>query len=233
MICMNKQNYYRWIINILLCFFCLIFILAISRLFRNLYFEQKNHDVEKIVFEQAELIDMNASNSGLINFKKLQELNSDVVGWIEIPSTHINYVIVKGNDNSFYLNHDVLKEYNIYGSIFMNYENQSDFSDLNTILFGHNTYRESMFSDIVSIYHGKYGTNLSIFIYTPNETLEYQVYSSYLTLDTDSEPLVTSTAYFEKSELPFPSVSSFTKTLTISTCYEDDERRVILHAMKK
>lgn len=230
---MKHQTGYKILINCFLIFFCLIFFLAIFRLFRSIYFEKKNIEVEKIVLEQADMIQFDPTKEIPVNFTKLKEMNEDVVGWIVIPKTHINYAIVKGSDNSFYLSHDFLKNYNIYGSIFMNYENKNDFSDANTILFGHNTYRESMFSDIVKIYEGEFGTDLSILIYTPEEVMEYQIYSTYLTVDTDSQPLSTSINFFEKSDLSFPKISNLTKTLTISTCYKDDTRRVILHAMKK
>ena len=62
------------------------------------------------------------------DFAALGEINSDVVGWIQIPNTKINYPIAQSGDNSYYLRHMFNKEYNAGGGIFLDYRNSSNFS---------------------------------------------------------------------------------------------------------
>ncbi len=209
----------------------LTFIFSLWHFGKNFYYERKANRLQENMIEEVVQLE-NGDRTGTIDFKKLDLYNPDIVAWIDIPNTHIQYPILKGRDNAFYLDHDAYKKYNIYGSIFMNYQNQSDFSDQNTILFGHNSYGTAMFSDLLKIYSGELGNDITIFIYTENETFEYQVYASYVTDEYDDVPLDIQKNYFERSEVPFPGINKKTKTLTLSTCYHDDERRVIVHAMR-
>lgn len=80
----------------------------------------------------------------------LQAKNSDVVGWIVIPDTPISYPVLQGEDNEFYLNHNWKKQRNSGGSIFMECQNNADFSDFNTILYGHRMRDDSMFHALQS-----------------------------------------------------------------------------------
>ena len=68
------------------------------------------------------------------------------MGWITIEGTNINYPIVKGTDNDFYLNHDFNGQENIAGSIYLDFESQGDFDGRNNIIYGHNMKNGSMFA---------------------------------------------------------------------------------------
>lgn len=226
-----KKRFRICIINLFIFLFFLLFIFSIWHFGKNTYYEKKANSLQEDMIE--EVIQEKDNDEKEVDFEKLDLYNPDIVAWIDIPGTHIQYPILKGRDNAFYLDHDAYKKYNIYGSIFMNYRNQKDFSDQNTILFGHNSYGTAMFSDLLKIYRGELGNDITIFVYTENETYEYQVYASYVTDEYDDVPLDVQKNYFERSELAFPGAEKKTKTLTLSTCYHDDERRVIVHAMLK
>ena len=73
-----------------------------------------------------------------VDFDALQEINEDVVGWIYIPGTEVNYPVVQGDDNEYYLHRTFEKKDNFTGAIFLDYLCQPDFSSDNTILYGHN-----------------------------------------------------------------------------------------------
>lgn len=69
-----------------------------------------------------------------------QELNSDVKGWLEVPNTSIDHPIAQTDDNKFYLNHNEIKEYDVWGSYFVDYYASVDsVEDLtqNTVIYGH------------------------------------------------------------------------------------------------
>ena len=81
------------------------------------------------------------------NFDELKAQNSDVCGWITIYGTHVDYPVVQSEDNSTYLMRNPRGEYSLSGSIFMDYMNQKDFSDFNTIIYGHHMDGGAMFGD--------------------------------------------------------------------------------------
>lgn len=83
-----------------------------------------------------------------INLAALREVNPDVVGWIRIPDTKIDYPLMQGEDNDFYLNHTWEKEHNSVGSVFLEYLNSPDLTDYNTIVYGHNMNNGAMFADL-------------------------------------------------------------------------------------
>lgn len=84
----------------------------------------------------------------MLPFEELQEINPDVLGWITIYDTNIDYPVVKGEDNDFYLNHGPTRDPEGSGSIFMHFRNSRKFTDFNTILFGHHMTEHKMFSDL-------------------------------------------------------------------------------------
>ena len=79
-----------------------------------------------------------------VDFAALQAINPDIVAWLRIPGV-LEYPVVRGEDNSYYLNHTVQKTYNIAGSIFLDYRNERDFLDCKNIIYGHNMKDGSMF----------------------------------------------------------------------------------------
>jgi SrtB family sortase len=85
-------------------------------------------------------------NQGIVD---LQAINPDVVGWIHIDGTAIDYPFVQGEDNDFYLRRNVYKEDEYAGSIYLDYRCEKDFSGFNTILYGHQMRNGSMFHNLV------------------------------------------------------------------------------------
>ena len=83
-----------------------------------------------------------------IDFAALQDINNDVIGWIQIDGCGIDYPIVQGNDNFYYLKHLFDNSYNINGCIFLDCRNSSDFIDRNSVIFGHHMQNGTMFSNL-------------------------------------------------------------------------------------
>ncbi len=99
-----------------------------------------------------------------VDFTSLEKINPDIAGWLSAEGTEIDYPVVHGKDNNFYLNHLFTGEPNKMGSIFMDYRNNSYFSDKNTIIYGHNMKNGSMFSSLTRYkdqrYYNKFPTML-------------------------------------------------------------------------
>ena len=114
-----------------------------------------------------------------VDFDALKAINDDVVGWLEleaIPS--ISYPIAQGEDNEYYLHRTIKKTYNFAGSVFIDSTNASDFSDCNTIIYGHNMKNGSMFGKLKQMYESeKYKDSKYLWICTPNGKYRYEIFS--------------------------------------------------------
>lgn len=82
-----------------------------------------------------------------VDFQKLLEINPDTIAWIRFPDepSQINYPVVQGTDNSKYLKKTFSSNENTLGAIFLNVDNQKDFSDKNSVIYGHRMRDGSMF----------------------------------------------------------------------------------------
>lgn len=174
-----------------------------------------------------------------MDFNKLREINSDTVAWIKVDNTSIDYPIVKTSDNIYYLNHSFYKNENINGWIFENSSNSSQFTDDNTILFGHNTNGYTMFSELKNIYNGELGNTIYITIYLENEKINYQVFSIYLENPNSTSNI---SKYLNQDIINYMVDKSKIKTgvhvteddkiLTLSTCNNVSNDRLVMHAKK-
>ena len=84
----------------------------------------------------------------MMPFEELQEINPEVLGWLTIYDTNIDYPLVKAEDNEYYLNHNPLREPEGAGALFLDYRNEKNFTDFNTIVFGHHMAHHEMFGDL-------------------------------------------------------------------------------------
>lgn len=110
----------------------------------------------------------------------LKEINPDAAGWITIPGTSIDYPLLQGTDEEFYLHHDLFGGYNILGSLFLNHEAAPDLSDPHTIIYGHNMDEGQMFGRL-SEYQSVdfWSQHQYVYIHTPKCTYVCVVYSAY------------------------------------------------------
>lgn len=179
-----------------------------------------------------------------IDFEKLKEQNPDTVAYIKVNNTNIDYAVVKGNNNSYYLNHNFNKEYNIAGWIFMDYRNKLDDTDKNIIIYGHNTKDNSMFDTLRFVLNNDWQTNkdnLIITFVTEKQEYKYQVFSTYEIKPEDFYITTNFTSdenykYFlgkikERSNYNYKvDLDENDKLLTLSSCLGEGQTRVVLHA---
>lgn len=110
-------------------------------------------------------------NKVIIDFDSLKEINGDIVAWIRCEELGIDYPVVQGTDNSYYLTHTFLGEEHISGCIFMDCVNKPDITDDNTILYGHNMKDGSMFGSFNQFRED----TATVFLYTPDGEFTYQI----------------------------------------------------------
>lgn len=186
--------------------------------------------------------DPNMEELAAINLDALRESNPDVVGWISIPGTIINYPIMQGEDNEFYLRHDWLKKESVLGSIFLESTNTPDLKDFRSIVYGHNMENGSMFRTLQNYEHKNHWNNHPyVYLVTDEGVLRYEVYSSYkakidsytyaLDLDESDEKNEFIWITVEETELDTGIVPVETdRILTLSTCVWNGDYRRVVHA---
>lgn len=117
-----------------------------------------------------------------VNFTALHTENPDVVAWIQIPGTQINYPVVQGTDNEYYLHRDLNGQKSSAGTIFLDYADQPDFSSQHNILYGHHMKNGSMFKDISRYKDQDYfDRHSAIILYTPEREIHLKALAAVCT----------------------------------------------------
>lgn len=133
--------------------------------------------------EEAELPDdvfLDMENP--INFKELEEINTDIYAWIRIPDTNIDYPIAqREGDDAFYLHHDMYQQPRFAGCIYTEEANSKDFQDPNTVIYGHNMINQSMFQNLHLFADSTFfEEHPYVYIYTPEHVLAYKIFAAYV-----------------------------------------------------
>ena len=177
-------------------------------------------------------------------FSTLQEINKDTVGWLTVNNTRIDYPVVQAKDNDYYLRRDYYQNKNRHGWIFMDYRNNPDELNENTIIYGHNLANQTMFGTLryaLNSYWYKKSANQIITFNTPNENMKFQIFSIY-TIPTTNDYLditfPTTDAYQTYIDLVKGrsiydfniEVTTGDKILTLSTCANGNDKRLVIHA---
>jgi sortase B len=115
-----------------------------------------------------------------VNFDALQAINPDIIGWLWIPDSDLSYPLLMGEDNQEYLRKAYDGEYSYSGSIFADYRNSRDFTDRNTLVYGHNMKSKVMFGRLKNYMQEDYLlAHPYFYILTREKTYKYEVFSSY------------------------------------------------------
>ncbi len=180
-----------------------------------------------------------------VNFDELRQENEDVVGWIYCPDTPLNFPIVQGQDNDYYLRRMWNGESNYSGCIFMDYRCDETFRDYNSIIYGHNMNNDGMFAILEEYLRPEfYQEHPVMYLLTPDADYQVDVIASILT-GSDSElyecPVTESDfdRFLEnamaESALPVNmDLQAVEHTIMLSTCaYEfEDARYLVVGALR-
>ena len=117
-----------------------------------------------------------------VDFEALREINPDVVGWIVVPGTGVNYPIVQSENNYHYLNHLFDGRRNSAGAIFVDSYNRPGFNDRHTIIYGHNMLNGSMFGNL-SRFRGQgfFEEHPTVLLLTPEQNYAIRLFAAYVT----------------------------------------------------
>lgn len=139
----QKRTLSHWMYWIILTIAVLVFCFSAYQLLSYRVEEDKEIAVNERVHEIAK-----TESEAKLDFTALKAANKDTVGWILIPDTKIDYPLVKGNDNDYYLNHNFEKKLNKAGTVFLDYRQSFVNPAPNLFLYGHNMHNGTMFADI-------------------------------------------------------------------------------------
>jgi len=117
-----------------------------------------------------------------VKFEELWQVNPDVYAWITVPGTEIDYPILQhASDNSYYLMHNIDGSYGYPGCIYTENLNSKDFTDNNTVIYGHNMKNGSMFAQLHKFEDPDFfNENREVLIYLPDEVLHYTIFAAHI-----------------------------------------------------
>ena len=241
------------VIKIILLVICLcVFIFSAYNIYKYLSEENANKKLNNELMEKAIIETPNDNNDNTqenedilpisVDFSVLKQENEDIVGWLYLEDSPINYPVVQSNDNDYYLRRLVNGEYNIAGSLFMDYRNDSNLEDDNTIIYGHNMKNNTMFGSLQEYKSQDYYDNHKVMYYfTPEKNYIIELFTGYtISVESDIYDLsVIDSSKLEEliSKSDFESNTKVTeedKIITLSTCaYEYDGARYIVMGVLK
>ena len=185
-----------------------------------------------------------------VDLEKLQKVNRDVVGWIYMEDTIVNYPLLRGENNFYYLDKTYEKKYLASGSIYLDAANDRELNDRHSIIYGHNMKNNTMFGNLDDFREEAYlEKHPYIYIlFSDGSFKQYEIFSFYraniedgtykVPLNEKKEyeaflELVQRKNQLKDSDLALPKVDATDKVLTLSTCTEDsaDTERFVIHAV--
>ena len=144
--------------------------------------KETNETMEEANITTQENIEetINQQNERILKVQKLQEENSDIVGWLEIEGTSINYPVLQGTDNEYYMTHNYKKQKSKNGSIFLTKDYDWSIPSSNLLIYGHNLNNGTMFQELLKYVKEEFYKEHPIIRFTTNkEDAEYEIISVF------------------------------------------------------
>ena len=170
-------------------------------------------------------------NEDELGFEQLQEINPNVFGWINVYGTNIDYPLLQGDDNHRYTYTNARGEPAMSGAIFLDFRNNQDFTDFNSIVYGHDMARSVMFGDISNfnqadyfesrqygmIFTGEEYYGLEIFAFMLVDAHDFEIYYPTMVNTSDKE-LLLQRVFAEAIHLRDVDVTTNDRIVILSTC---------------
>lgn len=175
-----------------------------------------------------------------VDFDILQASYPDTTAWLLDPGGTINYVVAQAEDNDYYLHRLLDGRTASGGTLFMDYRNSADFSDWNTMIYGHNMKNGTMFASLMKYQEpGYYEEHPNLYLYTPGHRYRMELVAGYITSVTDKVYEIPATkvdrdtilehAFRSSSFISGITIGEEDKLVTLSTCsYAYDDARYVV-----
>lgn len=238
-----KLRLKKSILKVLFLIFVIIFVYSFINI---LSWHDENKKSKKIDKQLEDLINIDPAKGVFeVDFKSLKEINSDTVAYLIVNGTNINYPVVKGKDNDYYLDHSFTREKSEAGTLFMDHNNKFDGNDYNIIIYGHNRLDGIMLGSLKNVLKEEWYSkdeNLFIKLINENKAVDYKIFSMYKVKEED---YYINTSFNEQSFRKFVNtikgrsvhdfgedLTNIEQVLTLSTCTLVDGYRFVVHAYK-
>lgn len=160
---------------ILVLIFIIAFVIAIYTYNKN----NNDNALNEIVIDKTKIT--SEKTERMLQVEELKKENEDIIGWLEIPNTNINFPVVQGTDNQYYMTHTYKKENSKDGSIFLDKDYNWDLPSSNLLLYGHNNKNGNMFQGLLDYKEESYyKEHPTIKFTTVSEDSEYEILSVFL-----------------------------------------------------
>ena len=170
----KKNNYIK--IKIILIVIFIIGIIYIGIYLYQCYKDKLNNSniLSNITINKEEITPTKTEK--MLQLEELKKQNDDIVGWLEIEGTNINYPVMQTTDNEYYMTHNYKKEYSAEGSIFLDKDYNWDIPSTNLLMYGHNNKNGSMFQNLMNYKDEEFYKQHPIINFTTiNEDKKYEI----------------------------------------------------------
>ncbi len=168
----------------ILIYIFLVILIIISLIYIVFFMKNKNESLNnssalsEVKIDESKIDEQTTDR--MLQVQELQKENSDIVGWIEIEGTNINYPVLQGTDNDYYMTHNYKKEEAKDGSIFLDKDYNWDIPSSNLLMYGHNMGDGEMFQDLLKYEDEEFYMEHPIIRFTTaNEDAEYDIISVF------------------------------------------------------
>lgn len=197
----GKKKKSLWFLNLLIVILIAVMVFCAYQIISQLLEDKKGKDVygdvaSEAVMEETEtaIVESGGVEETVtlrkINFQTLWGINKDVIGWLECENTIVNYPVVQGKDNEYYLKHLLDGTYHRFGTLFADCANAADFTDQNTVIYGHHIKAGTMFQMLDNYKEPDYYQEHPYFmLYLPDRTYRIELFAGCLVDGADGVPL--------------------------------------------
>ena len=153
----------------------IIAIISIITIYNTYYKETKTDDIlSDIKVDETQITETKTEK--MLQLEELKKENNDIVAWLEILNTKINYPVLQTSDNEYYMKHNYKKEKSGDGSIFLDKDYNWDIPSSNLLIYGHNNKNGNMFQDLLKYEdENYYKEHPTIQFTTVNEDCTYDI----------------------------------------------------------
>lgn len=235
-----------FILSILICIFIYSAINITIWFLDNKNTEEVIENIQNIVPIVEEKVETNEGEVSIyqMDFEELKKVNKNTVAWLVVNGTNINYPVVKYKNNDYYLNHSFNNKYSKAGWLFMDYKNDIDTLDRNTVIYAHNRIDGSMFGTLTNTFKRSWfneKANHYISLTIENKNYVFKVFSVY-EIEVEDYYITTSfsddksyesflTTLKNRSKFNFGmNLNKDDKIITLSTCTNQNDTRAVVHA---
>lgn len=179
-----------------------------------------------------------------VRYEVLESINDDFVSWIYYEPLEISYPVVRGNDNDYYTSYTFEGTENSSGAIFMDFLNKPDYSNYNTIIYGHNMRNGTMFGSLKKLLNDEeiIKSDPYFYVFTEDKSYMYEIFAVYITsagsqtydLIMDEEGQKEYLEYIDKTATyrTEKEVTASDRIVTLSTCYGlHSKTRTVVHGV--